>query len=263
MPIPESARVIYGKNPLEEVICQLKYPTILRIDKEIPADFQEAIRGEYPIFAEPQEAGISASLPQEVAKIFGPELALGTQHRLYRFSTEDEQWSVTLTKDFIALSTRSYRQWEEFKQRLEQAVRVFVDQYQPHAYSRIGLRYRDVIHRSKLGLKDVPWAELLSPYIAGALAATYLAPSISHVARQLRMALNPESNQVLLRHGSAIDKQTNEPAYVIDADFFTEQKTEINDALRVLDYFNREAGRLFRWCIEDRLHDAMEPASVG
>jgi hypothetical protein len=45
-------RVLYEKNPLESVICQVRFPTILRVDSEVPSDFQDRIRGRFPIFSE-------------------------------------------------------------------------------------------------------------------------------------------------------------------------------------------------------------------
>ena len=52
MPFPDSERVIYQRNPLLEVICQLRFPSILRIDSEAPAVFQERVRKEYPMYQE-------------------------------------------------------------------------------------------------------------------------------------------------------------------------------------------------------------------
>lgn len=49
---PETPRVIYAKNPLFEVICQLRFPAILKIDSEIPAGFQEKLRASFPLFRE-------------------------------------------------------------------------------------------------------------------------------------------------------------------------------------------------------------------
>ncbi len=42
-----SERVLYGKRQLIEVICQLRFPTILSISAKEPAEFQEAIRAEF------------------------------------------------------------------------------------------------------------------------------------------------------------------------------------------------------------------------
>ena len=36
-----SERVLYGKRQLIEVICQLRFPTILSISAKEPAEFQE------------------------------------------------------------------------------------------------------------------------------------------------------------------------------------------------------------------------------
>ena len=41
-------RYLYRKRQLVEVICQLRFPTILSISAREPADFQEAIRGDFP-----------------------------------------------------------------------------------------------------------------------------------------------------------------------------------------------------------------------
>ena len=45
-----SPRVHYNKPQLAEVICQLRFPTILSIGANDPAEFQEAIRGMFPRF---------------------------------------------------------------------------------------------------------------------------------------------------------------------------------------------------------------------
>ena len=47
MPFPDATRVIFDANPLDEVICQVKFPPILRIETD-PAAFQDQIRAEYP-----------------------------------------------------------------------------------------------------------------------------------------------------------------------------------------------------------------------
>ena len=43
-----ASRCRYGKNQLTDVICQLRFPEILSINTNPPAQFQEAIRQEYP-----------------------------------------------------------------------------------------------------------------------------------------------------------------------------------------------------------------------
>ena len=48
-------RTQYRNAPAHEVICQLRFPTILTINTVEPADFQEAIRAEFPNYARRQD----------------------------------------------------------------------------------------------------------------------------------------------------------------------------------------------------------------
>ena len=51
----ERDRYQYRKNQLLEVICQLRFPTILSISAREPADFQDAIRDEFPKYQRLEE----------------------------------------------------------------------------------------------------------------------------------------------------------------------------------------------------------------
>jgi uncharacterized protein (TIGR04255 family) len=260
MPIPESPRVIYATNPLDEVICQLRFPPVLRIDSEIPAAFQESVRREYPLFRE--EHSIQAvGIPANLSQLFGAVTPFGGR-KSYGFLSTDEIWQVTLTRDFIALTCKeNYRRWEEFKAHFDVPLRAFVQHYEPAFYTRVGLRYRNVIVRSKLQLENVSWNELLQPYIAGELGSE-LAPSIEEITQQLSLRLDEFEGKVTIQHGTAKVKDTGEECYYIDADFYAERRVEIGEVERIFNYFNHQSGRLFRWCITTRLHEAMEPAAV-
>ncbi|HUY35280.1 MAG TPA: TIGR04255 family protein [Pirellulales bacterium] len=258
MPLPETPRVIYAKNPLEAVICQLRFPPILRIAAELPAAFQERIREEYPLLRERPAFAVPAGIPpQMMMKAIPSELSVALGGRTFDFLSADEKWQLSLNQQHLVLTTTSYERWEGFRIRLDGAHRSLLEIYRPSFYSRMGLRYRDVIRRSVLGLSDIPWYELLSPAIAGELASP-LADEVEHAAREFVLRLPDSAARVRVRHG-LIGAADSEARYVIDADFYNEPKTETADAFTVLDTFNKHAGRLFRWCISDRLHDAMEP----
>ena len=126
----------------------------------------------------------------------------------------------------------------------------------------MGLRYRDVVRRSALDLESAPWSDLLRPEIAAELASPDVAADVEHAARELVLHLPDALGKVRVKHG-LVNGPDGEACFVVDADFFHEPKTEIADAFTVLDAFNRQAGRLFRWCISERLHDAMDPGSAS
>ena len=253
MPIPESDRVIYGKNPLEQVICQVRFPPILKIEAEIPATFQDQIRSSFPMFNVSQPLISGIEIPSELAKLAGT--AFGSS-RTYEFSSEDRQWKLTLSKESFALACSQYPQWENFKPRFAEPFVALIHDYAPSFVSRIGLRYRNVIRRSALNLEGVKWSELLREEIAGELHSD-LADLVVDSNHQILMRL-PDRGSVRILHGVGND-QNNEPCYLIDNDFFFDQKIEADNAISLLDYFHGNSGKLFRWCIKQRLHDAMEP----
>lgn len=260
MNLPEFERVIYQRNPLIEVVCQLRFPPILKISHQEPVEFQDEIRFQYPLFETTR-----VQVPSEISKIV-QQFGLPLQSDVaYSFKSEDQRWNLSITKDFIALTTSSYERYEQFKQRLEEALKIFGRIYKPSFYTRVGLRYQDLIVRSKLGIEDKNWSELIAKHIASELYDPELSSSIQTIVKNLM--LNTESGQINLTHGLVAVKESQENsdeiAYLFDADFYTEQKIEGNgDVWNVLNQFNQSAGRLFRWSITDTLHNAMQPQPV-
>src|SRR5687768_11704205 len=144
----DKARVLYTRNPLEEVICQLRFPTILRITSEPPAKFQEAIRQQFPVLNERRDSPIKG-LPAELRAIFPTELLGGASSVAFDFVSEDESLTASLTKDFLALSARKYERWEDFRKVLLDVWGAVCQEYKPAFISRVGLRYRNVIKPSQ------------------------------------------------------------------------------------------------------------------
>ena len=256
---PDTDRVIYEHAPLVDVTCQLRFPTILRIEGELPAAFQERVRHHFPNFTQEQE-GVVPDLPPELAKAIGA-LPGPAERTKYRFSSEDESWSLTLTRDFLALSTTSYTRWEDFRDRLQGPINALVEEYRPTAFSRVGLRYIDLIRKSTIGLENADWQDLLQVHILGELAVAFVRESAQQVAKQVRFTIDSNFG-VLLQHGFAEEKDSREQAYVIDYDFYTAKKTETGNAIGILNNFNGYARRAFRWCITDTLHGALGPTPV-
>ncbi len=259
MAFPDVPRVIYQKTPSEEVICQVRFPAILKIETEPPSAFQDRIRGDYPFYKSRSSAKLLEGIPAEFVGMLG-QLGGETAHN---FTSRDEKWMVSLTRDFLALTCHPYDRWENFLAHLHGPLAALQDVYAPALYTRIGLRYRDVIRRSALGLDNAGWADLLQPWVASAYGSPEVAGAVEHVANQLLVRLPDGSGQVRVRYGTNLDEATQETCYVIDADFFSEQQTELSHAQDRLDYFNKQAHRLFRWCIREPLHTAMVPTPVG
>jgi uncharacterized protein (TIGR04255 family) len=261
VPFPDRGRVVYGQNPLEEVLCQLRFPPILKIDAGVPAGFQDRIREEYPLYREP-DVGLSlpTGVPQEIVQMLRSRLTGAAITR--QFLTDDEKWTVTLNREFLALSTTAYKRWEEFQNHLDGPLRALIEEFSPPFVTRIGLRYRNVIRRSRFGAADLGWQDLLAPQIACGLATPEVNTHIQQDAHQVLIRLEGIAGQVWLRHGLTKDNDDSEAVYNIDTDFFTEQKAGLKDVIPTLAELNKRARRLFRWCISDALHQRMEPETL-
>ena len=266
MLFPESERVLYKNNPLVEVICQLRYPTILRIREGQLADFQDRVRKGYPIYSE-QEPSIE--VPQQAPKEFAAIIEqmnipiIPPMLVIHRFSTKDSQRFISLRDEFIALAETKYERWESFIEEVMKIESALKEVYEPAFYSRIGLRYRDIISRRDLKLTDVGWQDLLKPHIIAELGDKEMSGAISRIQTRAIIKI-PEipDGQIVLRHGLITKNGSDEQCYLIDADFSVERKGGVNEPFKILDRFHWLAGRLFRWAISERLHEAMEPRAI-
>src|SRR5262249_11181705 len=149
------------------------------------------IRSLYPLYEEKQNRPFGFELPREIADLAQLGLNFGDRKRsVFEFISEDEIWKVGLTREFISVSTKRYITWEEFKQHLQPALDALTVEYAPSFFSRIGLRYRDLIQRSQLNLSKFHWSQLLKPHIAGELSSPDVADHIEHALRQTTVRLD-------------------------------------------------------------------------
>jgi uncharacterized protein (TIGR04255 family) len=256
-PFPDAPRVMYERNPLVEVICQVRFPPVLKIETQLPDAFQERIREMFPVYNESSGPFGNIELPPEFLQLVRNAMPASLQKGPGAFTTEDGKWTVTLAKDFLALSTKEYKKWDDFRGHLEPALSALQAVYSPAFYTRTGLRYRDVIRRSKLGLQGEQWRDLLGHELSGELRDAQVADCVTEIATQTLIRLPEYDAKVRLQHG--LTTEDGETCYVIDHDLFTERKTEDQNVFTTLRFFNIQAHRLFRWCITDRLHNAMGP----
>ena len=206
------------------VICQLRFNPILRIDAETPADFQERIRQEFPLFREKtMTSDLASNLPESLQNLIRASAVQKQKRQAYDFISEDETWTLGLTREFLALSTSKYPRWEEFRAKLRNPIEALVDIYDPAFFTRVGLRYRNVIQRSKLGLEEASWADLLKPQTSGIFSAQDMHGAVEECQTQTLIRFSDGSGTVRMSHGIAQDPDNeNEECYLIDNDFFTD-----------------------------------------
>ncbi|MER9303081.1 TIGR04255 family protein [Mesorhizobium sp. M0293] len=257
---PNSERVIYAKSPLIQVICQIRFPKILRIEASPPADFQDAVRNLYPIVEQQLPPGLQ-NLPSEVAKMLG---AAAQQKSNYQFLSQDRATTIALAPDALSVTSSNYTRWEDFEAPVRLAVEALTNIYKPSFLTRIGLRYQNAVVPADFDIGDVQWAALLSENIRGQLAhSEFSNERITEAFSVVRAMLHDRQEGILLQHGLGQRENGLEKAYVFDIDCYTEKQNDIADTHSYLRRFNARARYAFRWCISDFLHNALGPRPVA
>ncbi|MCE9583617.1 MAG: TIGR04255 family protein, partial [Planctomycetes bacterium] len=134
-PLPKE--VPLANAPLVRVIAQVRFPLVVAIERrDFIAPFQEAIRAKYPVlrqeFAQPVVMNMSG-------------LASGQGQTAWRFLDVTGAWRVTLTADFLALETTSYKSRSDFLDRFRQLIVALDTHVEPKVMDRLGVRYIDRI----------------------------------------------------------------------------------------------------------------------
>jgi uncharacterized protein (TIGR04255 family) len=188
-----------------------------------------------------------------------PVLFARSRQTSYSFASLDGQYRVGLTPEFCGISTSTYTRWEQFSAMCERPLAALQAIYTPAVLARLGLRYRNVIVRSKLGLEGIPWRELLQPHSLGELGVVDIGDRCEEMFRHLVIRF-PDSDQLFVRleHGFVQQGDSKETCYLIDADFFAVQP-QIGNEHTLLEKFHGLAHAVFRWTISDRLHNALGP----
>lgn len=252
-------RVIYKKNPLIEVILQVRFPTILTINSNDPVEFQEKIRKDYPVY----QLGIERE--QELAIIakedsFFPSLQEKKQHKNHAFVSADGKYKVNLTSSFISISTVNYTRWEDFFEKFKFVLSSFVEVYNPSFYERIGLRYIDAFSREKLNITDKSWKELIqSPWIG----------PLSNVNEGDIINLGIDTEYILDNNKSRIKVHTGlgvlnnaEKVFIVDSDFIHPLTVALEEYEAIAEYLHENSGKFIRSVITSTLHEAMEPGEL-
>ena len=265
MPFKTSERVIYKKNPLIQVMCQLRFPRILSINEKVPVDFQERIRKTYPIYNVAVEQQQQLIVEPSIDPL--PKFIQNEQRNNYSFSSEDYIWRINLTSTFLSLSTLQYERWEDFRSHLQEPLQALIEIYYPAFFERVGLRYVDAFRRSKLNIgAETPWTELISQFALGFLSNNDIAADVKGYSATSEIDLGKNALARIITStgfvGNMVNPQNGELSFIVDSDLFFNSKKNLNELDISLEYLHEHANRLIRSIITDKLHNAMEPEKI-
>lgn len=118
-------------SPLLSVTCQVQFPVILKVSKELPASFQEQLRKDYPLFQPTQD------------------------RRGYRLASQDNDQEILLLPDSLAVTTSRYTGWPPFQAQASSAVRALQACYEPAFCARANLRFQSLLRPTLYGFTKI------------------------------------------------------------------------------------------------------------
>jgi uncharacterized protein (TIGR04255 family) len=247
---PPQTDVQLDNSPLIEVICQVRFPVILRIASEEPSEFQDQIRAEFPLVE--LEHGFLFRVPGPGAK---GSPTVEPQSRVYRFRTADEQTAISLGPDFYALSTKAYGNWGEFARLLNLTHSAIQRVYKPAYAVRLGLRYVNRLSPANTECANVAeMFELLRPELVQQSRNDAWSDPL-----EMRSRLVLADGDAKLTLGTGYGEEHGEPFFVLDLDYFEEGRLELSGLLDRCVRYNDVLYRAFRWCIRDEKLGVFHP----
>jgi uncharacterized protein (TIGR04255 family) len=241
------------KPPLVEVICQIRFPPILRIARSEPSEFQDLIRNRFPVLG--IEQGIIFPISQSGANVPSPEI----QSRVYKFATDDGKSFASLSVDFYAVSTNSYHHWEEFADHLALIHDAITRIYQPNYATRIGLRFVNRLTAFNTGSSNfVEMLSLLRPELVSQLHTNVWDEPDEAVTQTM---LADGNGKLALRTAFGHELSDREPFFVLDYDYFEEGRIELIDVVERCRKYHNVIYRAFRWCFLDEKMRAFHPVA--
>ncbi len=228
--------------PVREVICQVRFPTILRIAHEEPVGFQECIRDRFPLLEAERRVVIETEgvKPGGRAK-FPPSV--------FRFRNREKTRMLSLASDFYALSFTDYEHWAGFADWLSHAAEAVREVYTIPYSTRIGLRYINVIDR---GFGDFADFDAVLDLFRDELTAMLRTDVIrSPELAMHRIEALADGDQFTFRYGLIHEGTPPEPRFLLDFDHYAEGELSLDDLLSRCERYHRHIYNAFRWCIAE------------
>jgi uncharacterized protein (TIGR04255 family) len=256
--------------PLALALCQVKFGSLFGVKDQDLVAFQKAVKLKYPI-------ATRANAMEVTVNIAPAESELKREARQipqWQFTDHNDNWKIVLSQDFLSLEARAYQDFDEFLDRLSEAMQILTEHINPTSIFRIGLRYVNEI-RSKTFSDKYAWSDIIHSNLLGPLAIPEFTENALHGISLQQLALRyPENIGVNIHHGliaggTAVQRpinsqDINDPFYLLDFDVFRDfphpQVLEVDHetVINQVREYHKIIYQLFRWSVTQEYISILE-----
>lgn len=238
--VPTEQSVRYKINFIQTAVCELKFPVLLELEERLPTKFQSVLRKDFPIFNRSQavsiHAGGSTDLPYN-----------------YAFKSRDLNWVIVLKPDSLVVETSKYTEFAEFLGKIEKILKLVGDMLDTDFFTRIGLRYINVIDLEDGQVDGWINERLIAPLLGGELG------TLTKYVSEIHGAFS--DGQYTFRHGLNSDKNDGSKIqYVLDFDYYAEG-VDYKDTKELLTKFNTQNFSFFKWTLGKKAIEKLGPGN--
>jgi uncharacterized protein (TIGR04255 family) len=225
--LPWPQDLVFERNFLKTVVCELKFPTLLELETEPPARIRAALKKEYPHYG--------------IARSFGVRPDGITDEQVPKLESIEKRWAISIRPSAISIETSKYKTFEELRERVLLVVQKALPFLDTNFFTRVGLRY--INHLPVAPHDACEWfnENLVAPLRVGVFG------DIDSCYQEIRGVTTNGSYS--LRHGYQVSEQ-GPKTYVFDADLCVEP-LEADRLPATLDHFHVQADSLFQWALTD------------
>lgn len=225
--VPSVESVTYERNLIDIAVCELRFPTLLELEKKPPVKLQAKLRKKYPHYEIQQRAEFTSTegIPGQLR---------------YLFRSKSRAWFVTIHAGAISIETSSYTEFEEFYDRLFELLQESKTLIDSDFFTRVGLRYINTVP-----ILDNIFKEWINPHLESNLTEGpygYLQKYASEI-RGFTVVGN-----YTFRHGIKSIKENTISEYLLDFDYYKED-VQYNEVASLIKDFNKINFSFFNWCI--------------
>ncbi|HVQ74448.1 MAG TPA: TIGR04255 family protein [Candidatus Binatia bacterium] len=248
-----AARRTYRTPPIEEALVEFRFVPAQEWDLTIPGKLHQhpAIGPQYPGKPRTQkvvEAELQAGPGQP------PNFAVREGLGRIQLVSEDGRRLISLGTDLLSVNIlRPYSGWEEFRPRIEAALRAYAEVVAPKAVARVGVRY---INRILLAGTEL---DLAAYFRCGPTTPPGLPERMAGFVSRVEYAYD-DGAKLLLMHARLGASAGS--AFLLDLDVIWEglESLPMNRVMSIVDDLHEREGQAFEAAITDKTRAVFDDA---